>query len=144
MAGAFKLTTKGLDTWRRSIARTPPALKRALSNNLRKAARLVQADMKNSFVDGLTDKRTRKREDKGKRLGKFSGKGRNSIKIKQRVKSRRSFRAEIGPTGKPRFYLALHDSGSGKFPRRPLITPTVGRTKKKVREIIGRSVKAIG
>ena len=140
----MKLEFRGLDRWQREAALNAKRLQREIRRKLGDAGKVVESAQKAEFAGRLTDRRTKRRSDKGSRIGTFTGRAKRSIRARvYYVRRHRTFRCGIGPRGPAGWYMALHSQGWGKFPRRDIIEPSVRKSQSAVFALLNRSVRVI-
>lgn len=116
-------------TWNESYYRTlreasgaRADLRREIRKSMREIGRVVQRVFRSQFGARMTDPRSRRRTDRGERLGIFSGTARRAIGIRTKF-DEHGWKTFVGPRGGagiqgPGFYLAFHEFGSKALRRR--------------------------
>jgi hypothetical protein len=127
------------------LGKTPGELRRLVRRALVEVGRTAQRAMKAEFAARLTDPSSRRRTDRSARVGRFSGAARRAITVRVRFRDREgSWKVFVGPRGGagipgPGFYLAFHEFGYGRFPRRGVAAPA----ESKIRPAAERKVEGI-
>jgi len=131
------------------IAALPRNVRKQLERELRRAGSELQRAMRAEFGGRLSDEHRRRPDRGGRKLGTWSGRGRESIGVRTRFKaggSRPLYKVFIGPPGglgvaAEGFHIAFHEFGVHKYPRRPVAAPARRKHFKRITKAVARIVE---